>query len=146
MNATYATSDTVRPAPPAETRRWGLVTLRLLLLVEAALTLAVAIGLSILAADAGRVSGRGAEDVLRFAAAGALVVAVAAAITARGVRRARPWSWTSAALLQVTVAAATAGAWVVAGWHPSMLAGVTLAGVVLLALSITSVRRELDQH
>lgn len=146
MNATYATPQVAPIAPSGTSRPLGVVALRLLLLIEAGLMLATAIGLSLLAAAAGETSGRGAEEALRFAAAGAFVVAVASAIAARGARRGRTWSWTTAALLQVAVAGGTAAALLSVDWHPAFLAGFALPGAVMLVLSSAAVRRSLGQH
>lgn len=146
MNASYAAAH-VAPLAPTEARRpLGIVVLRLLLLAEAAVMLAASIGLSMLAGDAGETTGRSAEEALRFAAAGAFIVAVAAAAASRGARRARAWSWTVGALLQVAVAGGTAAALLIADWHPAFLAGFALPGAVMLALSSGPVRRYLGQH
>jgi hypothetical protein len=124
--------------------------LRAFLLGEAAAGLVLAIFLSLLAGGqtdfVGGASGRAAEETLRFAAGGAFVFAIAAAVASRGARRRRPWAWTLAAILQVIVAVATGAAVMIAEWHPVFLVGFGLAAVVMLVLSTASVRRALGQE
>lgn len=141
MNATYATSPAAPLASSAMPRPLGIFALRVLLLIEAGLALAVTIGLSLLAADAGA-----NEEALRFAAAGVFIVAIASAVAARGARRGRPWSWTTGALIQVAVAGGTAAVLLIAEWHPAFIAGFVLPAAVMLVLSSASVRRYLGQH
>lgn len=139
------------PAPTPSWTLWprGIVILRTVLMLEALLTLAAAIVLSMLAAALsdflGGSSGRAAEETVRFVAAFAFLVAVAGAITARGVRRARPWAWTAAAILQLIVAGASAVALLIGPWHPAYIAGFVLPVLGLLAVSAPSVRRTLGQ-
>ncbi len=127
-----------------------LVVLRVLLLTEAAITLGLAIFLSVLAGEARDiVTGEAAaasESTIRFAAAAAFLFAIAAAIAARGVRRRRGWSWTLSALLQLVLAIGIGVAVMTASWHPAFLIGFALAAVVMLVLSATSVRRALGQE
>ena len=111
--------------------------LRVLLLTEAVLGLALAIVLSGLAGDLGA----DAETNVRFAAGAAFLFAIFAAIASRGARRRRGWSWTMAAILQVLLAVGTGIAVMVAEWHPAYLAGFGLAGVVLLAAAGLTPRR-----
>ena len=123
--------------------------LRALLFGEAILGLAVAVFLSLLAAALadflGGDSGRAAEERVRFAAGGAFLFAIGAAIAARGARRRRPWAWTLSALLQLVLAIGTGVAIMVASWHPLYLIGFALAAIVMLVLSTASVRRALGQ-
>ena len=147
MNASSA-ANAVRPLSDSRVAMVGV--LRAILLGEAAGGLVLAIFLSLLAggqtAFVGGDSGRAAEETLRFAAGGAFVFAIAAAVASRGARRRRPWAWTLAAILQVIVAVATGAAVMIAEWHPLFLVGFGLAAVVMLVLSTTSVRRALGQE
>jgi hypothetical protein len=124
--------------------------LRALLIGEALAGIAVAIFLSMLAAGLrdflGGDAGRAAEESVRFAAGGAFVFAILAAIGSRGARKRKTWSWTLAALLQVILAVGTGVAVMVAEWHPLFLIGFAVAAVVMLVLSTTSVRRALGQE
>ena len=124
--------------------------LRVLLLSEAVATLVLAVFLSLLAAALrdfiGADAGRQAEESVRFAAGGAFLFAIFAAVAARGVRRRRGWSWTMAAILQVILAVGTGVAVLVAEWHPAYLVGFGAAAVVMLVLSAASVRSGLGQH
>jgi len=124
--------------------------LRALLLGEAAATLVLAIGLSMLASATrdflGGDAGRAAEETLRFAAGGAFLFAVFAAIASRGARRRRPWAWTVAAILQVIGAIGTGVAVMMAEWHPLFLVGFGAAALVMTVLSTASVRRALGQE
>lgn len=132
------------------TRSAALALVRLLLLLEAALGLGVAILLSLLAPlvrdDIGGASGDAAETTLRFAAAAAFLLAIAAAIASRGVRRRRGWAWTTAAVLQLLLAIGTGVAVIAAEWHPAYLAGFALAGLTMAIICFPSVRRELGQE
>lgn len=150
MNAQPAAHAAV---PPVVTRATGapmLTILRALLLSEAALTLVLAVFLSLLAAALrdflGGDAGRQAEESVRFAAGGAFLFAIFAAVASRGVRRRRRWSWTMAAILQVILAIGTGVAVLVAEWHPVYLAGFGAAALVMLVLSTSSVRDGLGQH
>jgi hypothetical protein len=124
--------------------------LRTLLLSEAVAGLAAAIFLSLLAAAErdflGGDAGRAAEETLRFAAAGAFLFAIFAAVASRGARRRRSWSWTLAAILQVVLAVGTGIAIMAVAWQAFFLAGFAAAAVVMLVLSTTSVRRALGQE
>ena len=124
--------------------------LRTLLLGEAAATLALAVFLSMLAAGLrdflGGDAGKAAEETVRFAAGGAFLFAIFAAIASRGARRRRSWAWTLAALLQVLLAIGTGVAVMAAAWHPIYLVGFGAAALVMLVLSATSVRRALGQE
>jgi hypothetical protein len=115
--------------------------LRTLLLTEAALGLALAIALSMIAGGLGIES----ETNVRFAAGGAFLFAIFAAIASRGARRRRGWAWTMAAILQVLLAVGTGVAVMVAEWHPLYLVGFAMSAAVMLVLSIASVRRALGQ-
>lgn len=123
--------------------------LRGLLISEAILGLGTAIFLSLLAAGVrdfiGGTSGLEAETTLRFAAGGAFLFAIFAAVAARGARRRRRWSWTMAAVLQLVLVIGTGIAVMVAEWHPIYLFGFALGAIVMLVLSVASVRRALDQ-
>lgn len=129
-------------APAAAAPRMPLIgILRVLLLTEAALGLALAIVLSMVA---GGLAGD-AETNMRFAAGGAFLFGLFAAIASRGARRRRGWSWTMAAILQVLLAIGTSVTVMVAEWHPVYLVGFAMATAVMLVLSIASVRRALGQ-
>ena len=119
--------------------------LRVLLLTEAATGLALAVFLSLVADAVGDRSGVADETNLRFAAGGAFLFALFAAIASRGARRRRGWAWTMAAILQVLLAVGTGVAITVAEWHPAYLIGFGLASAVMLVLSVASVRRALGQ-
>lgn len=141
MNAMRPAVGSV-PASPAAASVPLVGALRVLLLGEAALGLAVTILLSMMAADAERST----EETIRFAAGGTFIFAIAAAIAARGARRRRAWAWTWAAVLQLLLAIGTGIAVIVATWHPVYLAGFALAAAVMLVLSSASVRRALGQE
>jgi hypothetical protein len=132
------------PAARTAARAPALGLLRGLLLTEAAAGLVVAIFLSMLAAGVQNASGSG-ETELRFAASGAFLVGLFAAIASRGVRRRRGWAWTMAAVLQVLIAVATGAAILLATWHPALLLGFALPVAVMLVLSAASVRSALGQ-
>ena len=89
--------------------------------------------------------GPDADVPLRFAAGGALLLGILAAIASRGARRRRSWAWTLAAILQVIIAVATGIAVLTVEWHPIYLVAFGAAAVVMLVLSTTSVRRALGQ-
>ncbi len=134
---------------PSVARPRGIAVLRAILIGEALAALAATIALSMLASALanflGGDSGRAAEETVRFTAAIAFIVAIAVAVTARGVRLARSWSWTAAALLQVVIAGATALAAIVVPWHPVELVGFVLPVAGMLVLSTPGVRRALGQ-
>ena len=136
-------------SPASDSRVAMIGVLRALLLGEAAAGLVMAIFLSLLAGGQtefiGGDSGRAAEETLRFAAGGAFLFAIFAAVASRGARRRRPWAWTLAAILQVIVAVATGAAVMIAEWHPLFLVGFGLAAIVMFVLSTASVRRALGQ-
>lgn len=137
---------TAAPAPATATTRLPMLgILRMLLLSEAVLTLALAVFLSLLASAARDFLGVGAETNIRFAAGAAVLFAIFAAVAARGARRRRAWAWTMAAILQVILAIGTSIAVMTADWHPAYLAGFGLATAVMLVLSAGSVRRALGQ-
>ncbi|HEX7172427.1 MAG TPA: hypothetical protein VF365_07470 [Candidatus Limnocylindria bacterium] len=122
--------------------------LRIILFAEAAAGFALTIGLSMLAggSDVLGVSVEPeSETSLRFAAGGAFLFAIFAAVAARGVRRRRGWAWTLSAMLQVIVAVGTGIAVLAAEWHPAYLVGFALAALVMTVLSTASVRRALGQ-
>ena len=86
------------------------------------------------------------EETLRFAAGGAFLFAIFAAIASRGARRRRGWAWTLAAILQVVLAIGTGVAIMAAEWQNVFLIGFGAAAIVMLVLSTTSVRRALGQE
>lgn len=142
--------STTAAAPSGARLRTPLVgVLRAMLLVEATATLAVAIVLSSLAGGMERLLGvetaDGAATAIRFGAGAAFVVAILAAVAARGARRRKAWSWTLAACLQLVIAVGTGVPVLVAEWQPAYLAGFGLAAVLMLVLSAPSVRRALGQ-
>ena len=124
--------------------------LRVLLLAEAAATLALAILLSMLAGGTadflGGDAASSAETPLRFAAGAAFLFAIFAAVASRGARRRRAWAWTMAAVLQVILAVGTGIAVLTAEWHPLYLVGFAMAAVVMTVLSTGAVRRALGQE
>lgn len=124
--------------------------LRALLLTEAALGVAAAVFLSLLAVALrdflGGESGLTAEQNVRFAAGGAILFAIFAAIASRGARLRRRWAWTLSVVLQLVLAIATGLAVLIATWHPAYLIGFALAAVVMIVLSSGSVRRALGQE
>ena len=139
MNALQ--TGTATPAAPAS-RIPMMGVLRGLLLSQAALGLGIAIFLSLVAdSDAGRSD----ETTIRFAAGGAFLFAIFAAIASRGARRRRSWAWTMSAVLQLVLAIGTGIAVMTVDWHPIYLVGFGLAAVVMLVLSAGSVRRALGQ-
>lgn len=150
MNALQTATPPLQPAVTPMSRSGMIGALRALLLLEAALTLGLAIFLSLLAAGLrdflGGDSGRAAEETVRLVAGFSFVVAILAAVASRGARRRRGWSWTLAAVLQLIVAVGTAVAVLVAEWHPVYLVGFALAAVIMTVLSTTAVRRVLGQH
>jgi hypothetical protein len=126
----------------APTSRPLMAVLRALFLGEAVGGLVLAILLSMLA---GATSDGGTETSLRFAAGAAFVFAIFAAVASRGVRRRRSWAWTLSAVLQVVLAIGTGVAVIVGSWHPAYLIGFAFAALVMIVLSIASVRRALGQ-
>ena len=139
-------------AAPSSTRSSRvpmLAGLRVLLLSEALLGVALTVFFSLLAAGArdlvGGDPGRETETAIRFAAGGALIWAIFAAVAARGARRRRAWAWTMAAVLQLVLVIGTGVAVMVADWHPFYLVGFAIGAVVMLVLSSGTVRRELGQ-
>ena len=133
----------------AEVQAPMIGVLRLLLLLEAAGGLAVAILLSLVAADL-ESTGAGPDldlaVTIRFAAAGAFLIGLFAAIASRGARRHRGWAWTMAAILQVLIAIGTGIAIFTTEWQPYFLIGFGAAVVVMLVLSTSAVRRALGQE
>ena len=143
------TTVVVSPMPSAApSRAIGIAFLRVLLLIEAALGVAIAIALSMLAGGANDGSGAGitAEENLRFAAGFAFMSAILAAVAARGARRRRAWSWTLAAVLQLLAALGTGAALTIGSWHPAYLLGFAASAVMMLVLSTGPVRRGLGQE
>jgi hypothetical protein len=133
-------------AGPAQNARVPMVgVLRALLIAEAVAGLVLAIFLSMAASTVGAQEGPDAEVPLRFAAGGALLLGIFAAIASRGARRRRPWSWTMAAILQVIIAVAAGIAVLGVEWHPVYLVAFAAAAGVMIVLSTTSVRRALGQ-
>lgn len=136
----------VQAGPTAAKARTPMVgVLRALLIAEALGGLVLTIFLSMAASVIGAEQGPDAEVPLRFAAGGALLLAILALIASRGARRRRSWSWTLAAMLQVVVAVATGIAVLNVAWHPIYLAPFAAAVLVMLVLSTASVRRALGQ-
>ena len=134
---------TAAPSAAPDTRAQPMMTvLRFVLLAEALAGLVLAIFLSLLAGNVDVDT----ETSLRFAAGGAFLFAIFAAVASRGVRRRRGWAWTLSAILQVLLAVGTGLAIFVATWHPAYLAGFGLAAVVMVVLSASSVRRALGQE
>ena len=119
--------------------------LRALLLAEAAGGLVLTVFLSMAASAVGAQQGVDAEVPLRFAAGGAFLLAILAAIASRGARKRRSWSWTLAAMLQVIIAIAAGIAVLTVEWHPIYLVPFAAAVLVMLVLSTASVRRALGQ-
>jgi hypothetical protein len=93
----------------------------------------------------GGTEGQAREELLRFAAGGAFLGAILAAVASRGARRRRPWAWTLAAMLQVLIAIGIGIGVINAEWHPLFLAAFAVPAVVMLVLSAASVRRALGQ-
>ena len=142
---------TATPPPMATVSSVPLIgALRVLLLAEAAATLALAVLLSMLAGGTadflGGDVGASAETSLRFAAGAAFLFAIFAAVASRGARRRRAWAWTMAAMLQVILAVGTGIAVLTAEWHPLYLVGFAMAAVVMTVLSTGAVRRALGQE
>ncbi|HJP71401.1 MAG TPA: hypothetical protein VJ975_06755 [Candidatus Limnocylindria bacterium] len=148
MNAVQTAAAPISPVDAAP-RVPMIGLLRALLLSEAAAGLALAIFLSLLAAAErdflGGDAGRAAEQTLRFAAGGAFLFAIFAAVASRGARRRRGWAWTLSAILQVVLAIGTGLAIMAADWQNFFLIGFAAAAVIMLVLSTTSVRRALGQ-
>ena len=138
-----ATTDVVTASVP---HSLGITTARVLLLVEAVLALGLSIFLSLLASGLRDFSGPDAETTVRWASAAAFLIAVAAAIAARGVRRRRGWAWTTAADIQLLVAVGTGIALLNVEWHPAYLIGFALPALTMLVLCTAAVRRELGQE
>jgi hypothetical protein len=135
-------------APSAQLRTKSVPSvglLRALLWAEAIGGLVLAIFLSLAAKAVGADGDTAAEEPIRFAAGGAILLAILALVASRGARKRRPWAWTLAAMLQVVAAVATGVAVLVVEWHPAFLIGFALAAVVMLVLSTTAVRRALGQ-
>lgn len=140
-----ALTDAAPQAHAASAPREPLVgVLRLVLWIEAALGLAVAVLLSAIASSP-FYAGTGGETPMRFAASAAFIFAIAAAIAARGARRRRGWSWTVAAVLQLALAIGTGLAVLNTVWQPYYLVGFALAAIVMGLLSTNGVRRALGQ-
>jgi hypothetical protein len=148
MNAIPASLQSMPSSSTSRSLEIGL--LRVLLVSEAALGVALAILLSMVASQMnaflGGEAGRAAEQTLRFAAGFSFLFAIFAAVASRGARRRRGWAWTLAALLQLILAIGTGIAILTATWHPTYLLGFALAAVVMLVLSTSSVRRALGQE
>lgn len=149
MNA--ETASVPRRTPAATTTSvLAIGLLRVLLLAEAALGVALAIILSMLASDLrDSISGEAgllAEQNVRFGAGFSFVFALLAALASRGARRHRAGSWTLAALLQLILAVGTGIAIVTTPWQPAYLLGFALATAVMIVLSTGSVRRALGQE
>jgi hypothetical protein len=140
-----AQSAAATAAPIANPREPMVGVLRALLLGEAAGGLVLTIFLSMAASAVGASQGTDAEVPLRFAAGGALLLGILAAIASRGARRRRSWAWTMAAMLQVIIAVAAGIAVLAVEWHPVYLVPFAAAVAVMLVLSTASVRRALGQ-
>ncbi len=119
--------------------------LRVFLIVEAVLALALTVFLSMLAGGMDGAAGDAATTT-RFVAGGAFVFAILAAIGSRGARRRRGWSWTLSAILQLVLSIGTGVAILTAEWHPFYLVGFALATAVMVVLSTATVRRALGQE
>lgn len=143
---TALTNTAASPALPTTMRSPLVGVLRTFLIVEAVLALALTVFLSMLAGGMDGAGGGEAATTARFAAGGAFVFAILAAIASRGARRRRGWSWTLSALLQLVLAIGTGVAVLTADWHPSYLIGFALATAVMTVLSTTTVRRALGQE
>lgn len=143
MNAVRTAALNPMRSTPTTPRVLGIGALRALLLGEAALGLVLAIGLSMLAA---RLGDPVDEQNIRFAAGGAFLLAILAAVASRGARKRRAWSWTLSAVIQLIIAVATGIAILTLDWHPAYLLAFALAAVVMLVLSFGSVRRALGQE
>lgn len=146
MTALPTATPTSDVATPPASRSAGILVTRVLLLVEAALTLGLSIFLSLLASALGDFSGPDAELTVRWASAAAFLFAIAAAIASRGVRRRRGWAWTTAAVLQLIMAVGTGIAVLNVNWHPAYLIGFALPALAMLVLCTPSVRRDLGQE
>ena len=140
-----AITNTAAAALPTATRSPFVGMLRMLLIGEAVLALALTIFLSVLAGGMETVVG-GDATTARFAAGGTFVFSILAAIASRGARRRRGWSWTLSAILQLVLAIGTGVAVLTADWHPAFLIGFALATAVMIVLSTTTVRRALEQE
>ena len=145
MSAQTAETGPRAAAPPTSDRAPMVGVLRILLLAEAAGGLVLTIFLSMAASALGASQGPDAEVPLRFAAGGALLVAILAAIASRGARRRRSWSWTLAAVLQVLIAVSAGIAILNVEWQPIYLVPFGAAVLVMLVLSNASVRTALGQ-
>ena len=143
MNAVQRPTLTPMRSTPSTPRVVGIGVLRALLLAEAVLGLALAIWLS---AEAAGLEDALAEQNVRFAAGGAFLFAIFAAVASRGARRRHGWSWTLAALLQLIIAVAAGITILTLAWHPAYLLAFALAATVMLVLSMGSVRRALGQE
>jgi hypothetical protein len=132
-------------APDLHARAPMVGVLRALLLGEAAGGLVLTVFLSMAASAVGAQQGPDADVPLRFAAGGALLLAILAAIASRGARKRRSWAWTLAAMLQVIIAIAAGIAVLTVEWHPVYLVPFAAATLVMLVLSTASVRRALGQ-
>jgi hypothetical protein len=141
------TAQTAAPAAAQTTdaRAPMVGVLRFLLLAEAAGGLVLTIFLSMAASTVGASQGPDAEVPLRFAAGGAFLVAILAAVASRGARRRRSWAWTLAAVLQVLIAVSAGIAILQVEWHPLYLVPFGAAVLVMFILSTSSVRRALGQ-
>jgi hypothetical protein len=142
-----AITNTVATTGLSTTHRAPLVAvLRSLLLAEATLALALTVFLSALAGGMDSALAGDDATTARFAAGGAFVFAILAAVGSRGARRRRSWSWTLAAILQLVLAIGTGVAVLTVDWHPAYLIGFGLATAVMIVLSTTTVRRALGQE
>jgi drug/metabolite transporter (DMT)-like permease len=144
MTALTDAASSARP-DSAPSRAPLVGVLRVILFAEAILGVALAIILSSLAGSE-FFAGTDGENSFRFAAAGAFIFGIAAAIAARGARRRRAWAWTVAAILQLVLAIGTGAAILLAEWQPYFLVGFVLSVVAMLVLSTSSVRRALGQE
>lgn len=143
---TALTNTAATTSLPTTDRAPLVGALRTLLLAEATLALALTVFLSMLAGGLDSSLAAGDATTARFAAGGAFVFAILAAVGSRGARRRRGWSWTLAAILQLVLAIGTGVAVLTAEWHPAFLVGFGLATAVMLVLSTTTVRRALGQE
>lgn len=149
MNAMTASALDRRPViSGAPARSLMIGVLRALLWAEALIALGLTVLLSQVAFElaASGADGRDAAVGLRFAAGGAILFSIAAAVTARGARRRRSWAWTASAILQVLAAVGVGVAVLAGSWHPAYLAAFGMASAVMLVISSAMVRRLLGQE
>ncbi|MDQ2940968.1 MAG: hypothetical protein M3R05_02125 [Chloroflexota bacterium] len=131
MKATY-----VPPATPP--RPASVVLLTALLGIESAVALGACVFLSMLAPTAGE-----SMVALQFAAAGLLLLAIAAYVAARKAYRRRRSAHTFTAVLQLVMVVSIFIATIAGGWQPAFLIGLVLAGALLAVLTMPSLTEAL---